>query len=204
MWSERSGRGAWKKARRQRTGRGPSGGGDGGAPLREALLSLLERMGGTPERAGLQRLWDNWETALGAELAGLAQPLGHHAGRKPGTASAGQGVTLLVGAEDAMLLQELRFRSAEILERVNGFLGMAYFCEVKVSLPLGRNAPERSREPARTGVREEAGTAPAASGVFLAGMDGDSPVARCYARFAGVGSGAKGKAGEEGEEIRKK
>ena len=160
---------------------------DAGEPLGDALRTLLKAMGGTPERAGLQRLWDNWEGALGAELAGMAQPLGHHADRQ-GRAGAGAasdaGAILLVGAEDAMLLQELRFRGGEILERVNAFLGHAYFSRVQVSLPLGRSAPETSRA-APGGASEPAREAPepSASGRFLDDMDSTSPVARCYARF---------------------
>lgn len=183
---------AWRGRRREGAG--------GQASLREALLGLLESMGGTPERACLQGLWDNWEKVLGPELAAIAQPLGHHGDGK----GAGGRAALLLGAEDAMLLQELRFRGEEILERVNGFLGQAYFCEVKVSLPLGRSAPARSREPAPRPGQEEARGKPAARGVFLAGMDGDSPVARCYARFAGLTKAPGAKVGEKPEDKGKK
>ena len=189
------------KARRHRPWRGRR---RDGSPvsdtLREAMLSLLERMGGTPGRAGLQRLWDNWEAALGAELAGLARPLGSRAPHKGGEAGTAPGFALLLAAEDAMLLQELRFRGEEILERVNGFLGMAYFCEVKVSLPLGRDAPVRSRAQVRHVVPPDAERQPAATGVFLPGMDCDSPVARCYARFARQQATQRKKAAEEPEE----
>lgn len=160
-------------------------------PLGESLRALLAAMGGTPGRAGLQNLWDNWETALGAELAELARPLGHRERRQKaddaGTHGTARGAVLLLGAEDAMLLQELRFRGGEILARVNGFLGQAYFSEVRVSLPLGRDEPARgSRE--ESGVEDEAAENPAQgpSGIFLEGMDRTSPVARCYARFAGL------------------
>lgn len=186
------GKRAWRGRRKQGAASQPS--------LREALLSLLESMGGTPERAGLQSLWDNWEKVLGPELAPLAQPLGHHG---DGT-GAGRGAALLLGAEDAMLLQELRFRGEEILKRVNGFLGRDYFCEVKVSLPLGRNAPVRSREPAPPSGNVDAGGEPVARGVFLSRMDRDSPVARCYARFAGMSGGAAAKVGGEPEDGEKK
>lgn len=163
---------------------------DAGEPLGDALLALLKAMGGSPERAGLQRLWDNWAEALGAELAGMAMPLGHHAGRRGLRAGArparDAGAVLLVGAGDAMLLQELRFRGDEILARVNAFLGHAYFSRVQVSLPLGRPAPAVSRA-ALAGEASAAARdapAPAASGKFLEAMDSASPVARCYARFA--------------------
>lgn len=188
------GRRAWRGRSREASGAGTS--------LREALLGLLQSMGGTPERAGLQSLWDNWEMVLGPELAAIAQPLGHHGDGKG--ASAGGRPALLLGAEDAMLLQELRFRGEEVLERVNGFLGQAYFCEVKVSLPLGCSAPVRSREPAAVPAQEQAGEEPAASGVFLSGMDGNSPVARCYARFAGLTKAPGAKIGAEHEDEEKK
>lgn len=160
---------------------------DAALSLGEALAALLEAMGGTPERAGLQHLWDNWETALGAELAALAMPLGQRAGRPSSRAGDREGATLLLGAEDAMLMQELRFRGDEILARVNAFLGHPHFAAVQVSLPLGKSAPERSRQraaDAASAPQEPGEEAPALSGVFLRAMDPDSPVARCYARFA--------------------
>lgn len=166
--------------RRLRSRRGQTGAPQGVA---EGLAALLESMGGTRERAGLQRLWDNWETALGDELAALALPLGHKAPRRAGAGNAGGGAILLLAAEDAMLLQELSLRSCEILERVNGFLGQAYFGEVKVSLALGRSAPVRSRAPAKAPARGVSGGGTLARGIYLEGMDQDSPVARCYARF---------------------
>lgn len=160
-----------------------------GEPLGQALLAMLEAMGGSPERAGLQRLWDNWAEVLGEELAALARPLGQHAARRQGRVAGGaqlSGAVLLLAAEDAMLLQELRFRGEEILERVNGYLGHAFFSRVQVSLPLGRSAPVRTRRPWKPEAATSGERAPAtaATGVFLAGMDAASPVARCYARFA--------------------
>lgn len=173
---------AWRRGRRASP--------DAGEPLGEGLRALLAAMGGTPGRAGLQHLWDNWEAVLGAELAELVRPLGHHAGRKEAGAGIpdgeGEGAVLLLGAEDAMLLQELHFRGEEILARVNGFLGHVYFSEVRVQLPLGRNAPVRTRRREKMTQRNDAEPArQGPSGIFLAAMDSASPVARCYARFAG-------------------
>lgn len=190
------GRGRRSRVWRGRRGRPlkPGSAMAGAEPLGEGLRALLAAMGGTPARAGLQKLWDNWEAALGPELAGLARPLGHHEGRqKPdeaGPGAKGQGAVLLLGAVDAMLLQELRFRAAEILARVNGFLGQAYFSEVRLSLPLGRNEPVRSRRE-EVPAGSEGGEVPVngPSGIYLEGMDRASPVARCYARFAGVKEG---------------
>lgn len=181
---------------------------DAGEALGDALLALLKSMGGTPERAGLQRLWDNWAEALGEELGALAVPLCHHA-EKPGPGegapnAARAGAVLLVGAEDAMLLQELRFRGEEILARVNGFLGHAYFSRVQVSLPLGRSAPVVSRTAApRAHAAPPGEPSPLASGRFLDAMDRSSPVARCYARFVRRGPGPAADAGAGAPDVEK-
>ena len=166
-------------------------------PLGEGLRALLAAMGGTPGRAGLQNLWDNWEAALGEELAELARPLGHHEvhqREESGSQASAGGAVLLLGAEDAMLLQELRFRGEEILARVNGYLGQVYFSEVQVQLPLGRSEPVRSRrEQSGAEQRMESDTAAQGpSGIFLESMDSASPVARCYARFAAIRAGKPG------------
>ena len=61
---------------------------------------------------------------LGPDLAPLARPLGHHDDK------------LLIGAEDAVLLQELYYMGPEIVRRVNEFLQEDFFTAVKVSLML--------------------------------------------------------------------
>lgn len=196
-WQKDSGEGRGRRSRQWRSrSRGVPAADE---PLGDGLRALLAAMGGTPGRAGLQNLWDNWEAALGAELAELARPLGHHEGRqKEGIGSHARegGAVLLLGAEDAMLLQELRFRGEEILARVNGFLGQVYFSEVQVQLPLGRAEPVHSRrnESRAAQCSEQDAPAQGPSGIFLEAMDSASPVARCYARFAGI---REGKSGEE-------
>lgn len=86
------------------------------------IFTLLESMGGSRERSRLDSLWKNWEQVAGEEIASLTTPLGHH------------GATLLLGAEDAMAIQEGRMMSEEILARVNGFLKTQYFTQLKISL----------------------------------------------------------------------
>lgn len=95
------------------------------ALISENIFTLLESMGGQRERGLLDGLWQNWNNVLGAELAGIAAPLGH---KKD---------TLLLGAQDAMDIQELYLRSAEVLERVNNFLKFNYFSRLKVTLAPG-------------------------------------------------------------------
>ena len=137
------------------------------------LDGVLRGLGSSPDQARLSLLWRHWETVMGAELAPLARPLGH------------RDDVLLVGADDAMSLQELHLQNDEILERVNAFMEKPFFRTVKVSLILGKaelDGPLR-----RAAAFEEACPPPprsAADGRYLGGMDPASPVARAYARFA--------------------
>lgn len=134
----------------------------------DALLAAL----GKPEQARLARLWQNWTMVMGPEIAPLAWPLGHRNG------------TLLVGGEDAMVMQELSMLVGEMLERANAFMDGQFFTEVKVSLALGKtplDAVAGPSEPRAAPVPE----IPRPTGSRLEEMDPRSPVARCYARFAG-------------------
>lgn len=88
----------------------------------EFIFTLLETMGGSRERARLNELWTNWAEVLGEDLAALASPMGYH------------GTVLLIGADDAMAIQELSLQAEEILERVNGFLKKEYFVKIKFQL----------------------------------------------------------------------
>lgn len=166
------------------------------------LAAVLEALGGGPERARLCRLWQNWSMVMGPELAPLALPLGHHKD------------LLLIGAEDAMLMQELHLLSGEILERVNAFMECSFFSAVKVSLVLDKTVlaggaartdrassvlPERDYEAARRAALTQDAARP--RGSFLARMDPASPVARCYARFAGRRSCAAQASASERNEL---
>ena len=139
------------------------------------LPQLLQRMGGSPLRAKLANLWRQWADVLGEELAALAVPLG------------AKDDLLLLGAEDAMLLQELHFLAEDILERVNAFLEQDAFHHVRVSLSSeGKNcllpgARPAAAEPQR--ISEPHGRKVKLDGRYLEQMDMNSPVARCYAIF---------------------
>ncbi|MGN0009325.1 MAG: DUF721 domain-containing protein [Desulfovibrionaceae bacterium] len=133
------------------------------------LLENVLRGMGMRDQSALRPLWEHWDMAMGP-LAGMAWPLGHRER------------TLLIGGEDAMMLQELHFLKAEILERANGFLGRKYFLDAHVSLLLGRrplNVPPAPPAPQRRHRQE----LPPPSGKYLAQMDPASPVTRAYARF---------------------
>lgn len=137
------------------------------------LDGVLRGLGSSPDQARLSLLWRHWEVVMGAELAPLARPLGH------------RDAMLLVGADDAMSLQELHLQSDEILERVNAFMEKPFFHTVKVSLILGKTELDG---PLRRAAAFEEDCPPlprsAADGRYLGSMDPDSPVARAYARFA--------------------
>lgn len=135
----------------------------------EVLSQVLEGLGADPVRMRLIQLWRNWEMVMGPELAPLARPLGH------------RGDVLLIGAEDAMLMQELHLQSAEILERVNAFMEGPYFACVKVSLCFQKTALDAIRAPAPPPPLPT--LRPRLDGSALRSMRPDSPVARCYARF---------------------
>ncbi|MDD4701024.1 MAG: DUF721 domain-containing protein [Desulfovibrio sp.] len=149
----------------------------------EVLASVMAKLGVDPGQAQarnrLSHLWQNWNMVMGPELAELARPLGHHKD------------LLLIGAEDAMLAQELHLMSAELLERVNAFMEEPFFGGVKVSLLMGKPGLDvTAREPLADedmGWRAPRAAVPdpiQARGVFLEDMDPNSPVARAYSRFA--------------------
>ena len=140
----------------------------------DLLPDVLAGMGGDPVRLRLVQLWRHWEMVLGPELAPLARPLGHHKD------------TLLIGAEDAMLMQELHLQSGEILERVNAFMEGPFFATVKVSLRFQRTELDNIVAPAPRPLPLLAPERPQLTGSALEGMRADSAVARCYARFVAL------------------
>ena len=133
---------------------------------REAVESVLCRH---PRKARLARLWQHWSMAMGSELAPLARPMGERKG------------VLLVGGEDALVMQELVMMRDEILERANAFMDERCFTDLRVSLGMGKRPldaltppPARKRTPRLL---------PRLDGSALRGADPDSPAARCYAAF---------------------
>ncbi|SDN50494.1 Protein of unknown function [Desulfonauticus submarinus] len=107
----------------------------------EDFYKFLNKTIKNKEKLKLVILWKKWEEVLGLPLAEYVLPLGH------------QERVLIVGSEDALVLQEAHFVSQEILLRVNNFLGEQVFDKVRVKLlrgktPLNRikvSAPELRR-----------------------------------------------------------
>lgn len=144
------------------------------------LNAVLEALGG-PEllqaRARLSLLWQNWAMVMGPDLSSMARPLGHHKD------------LLLIGAEDAMLAQELHLLSGEVLERVNAFMESPFFSAVKVTLLMGKPGLDHEQSgqvqmsPGGFGEASATKKRSCAQGAFLQAMDPASPVAKAYALF---------------------
>lgn len=133
----------------------------------EALAALFERLGGA-EQARLVMLWKNWDDVMGP-LAELGCPLGH------------KDDALLVGADDAMAMQELSLLSIELLERANAFMGNDFFQQLKVHLRQGQRdlAQTRPLPTARPSSPVPPGAFPRL-GRLTGQLDPASPVTRCY------------------------
>jgi len=142
------------------------------ASAREAVECLLRRY---PRKARLARLWQNWSMVMGPELAPLAKPLGE---RKS---------VLLVGGEDAMVMQELVMMRDEILERANAFMDDRFFTDMHVGLSLGKR-PLGGLTPLLRGQSPK--ILPKLNGSALReAADPDSPAVRCYAAFLDLARG---------------
>jgi hypothetical protein len=135
----------------------------------ESIMRVLSRY---DKKGGLRlvRLWLEWESIVGPEVAELARPLGHKDG------------TLLLHAQDSIAAQQLTYFAPEILSRVNGFLDQEVFDKVRFELlngrvPLGRNRGER---PQASSLRVQR---PPVLGGLAGKLDPESAVGRCYMAY---------------------
>ena len=142
--------------------------------LQEAITGLLAAMGGDPQKAKLASLWQSWSEILGEDLASMAFPLGTEKNH------------LLVGAEDALAMQEIQFQKDELREKVNVWLGNEYFEDVRISLMFGQKArdglPARQIGPEAVQSQEKQ-PENVLHGTYLENMDPNSAVARAYALY---------------------
>lgn len=117
-------------------------------------------------------LWENWNMVLGEELALLALPLGI------------QDRTLIIGAEDNMLMHELSFQLPEILERVNAFMNEEFFTKARLELLQNRTPLYPPQKPV-TGASQvrEPRIKPENLGSLLPQMNPDSYVGRAYISY---------------------
>ncbi|GAB7079534.1 DciA family protein [Megalodesulfovibrio paquesii] len=158
--------------------------------------TLLTRIPGAPEGLALVRLWREWDTAVGPEIAAWAHPLGSHHG------------ILRVGVEDAMGMHELVFYAPQILYDVHQFLGQELFDNVQGELLMTRtplNATPAPPPALPIPSLQEVGElgAPTAIARLAAG---DTPWARAYRAYVKMVTGrtvphgdAPGETGERGD-----
>ena len=145
------------------------------------LARLLDALaGGDAMRREFCELWRNWKLVMGSDIALMAVPLGHRDRR------------LLVGAEDGMAMTELGFLREEMVARANAFFEKPWFKECQIMALQGRKGLDRPLEADGEPARPAPEPVERPSGRWLAEMDPDSPVARCYRAFAaGTGSRAR-------------
>lgn len=130
---------------------------------------FLSRRDPDGTRYHLSRLWRHWPQVVGPHIAEVARPVGH------------RGTTLIIGAQDHMIAQELAMYAPALLEQANAFLGMNFFDKVRVDLlgdhvsldAVAQPAPSPPPRPAR----------PARLGDLEGRIDPASPIARCYAAY---------------------
>lgn len=137
-----------------------------GEDLMLRLLSRYDKKGGL----GLVRLWREWESVVGPEVAELASPLGHKDG------------TLVLFAQDSIAAQQLSYYVPELLERVNSFFGNLVFDKVRFELldgrvPLGQQTRIDESMP---GPRPKK---PSNLGGLIGKIDPDTAVGRCYMAY---------------------
>lgn len=130
------------------------------------LLSRYDKKGGL----SLVRLWREWESVVGPEVAELARPLGHKDG------------TLVLFAQDSIAAQQLSYYVFELLERVNAFFGKEVFDKVRFELldgrvPLGL---QNNAEPSTPVLRTKK---PSNLGGLIGKFDPDTAVGRCYLAY---------------------
>lgn len=91
----------------------------------------------------LAEIWSSWPTIVGQEIADLAKPLGRNK------------ATLLLGVEDALVMQEMHFHAPNILRAVNTALGEKVFDKVHLDLLSGRSSLSAVAEAMKNELREE-------------------------------------------------
>lgn len=136
--------------------------------IQETLSDYLERSG-NPVELRLVRLWKTWPEVIGPEMAEMLRPLGH---RKR---------TLILGAEDSMIIQEFSFFAPEILDKVNSALGQAYFDKVHIELLSGKPQLDRIRQ--RRLTRKLDRPRPPNLGSLLDRLPADTPAGRAYRKY---------------------
>jgi len=139
----------------------------------EPVTSLLDKFFQRNDPEGRHYLFtkicENWRLIVGAEFAELASPVG----RKKNT--------LILGARDSIIIQELTFQQEELLKRINDFCGVVLFDNLRVELLKGRT-PLDVPLVQKTGAGLEP-RRPEQLGGLLDVFPKGSAIARCYAKY---------------------
>ncbi|WP_291323599.1 DUF721 domain-containing protein [Desulfonatronospira sp.] len=137
--------------------------------LSEGLDSLFSRYDPDGRHYLFTKVCENWRTIVGDEDADLVSPVE----RKKNT--------LILGAHDSIVIQELTFRKDDLLEKVNAYCGKVLFDNLKVELLKGRVPLDASlvQNPV-AGLKPQR---PARLGSLLGTLPRGSAIARCYAKY---------------------
>jgi len=137
--------------------------------LDELIPAWLQSKGLSPKNAQIIQLWRNWPMVMGRFLSPVAKPLGC------------RGKTLIVGAEDNLILQDLNMCSKEILERTNAFMGEDCFERVEFRLCLNKTPLNLVKIPELENLPPpNLPPRPDKAGFFL---DPNSPIGLCHQAY---------------------
>jgi hypothetical protein len=133
------------------------------------LNDWLSRMDPDGARYLFNGICKNWENIVGEDTAELVKPLER------------KNSTLILGAQDSIVIQEISFLSEQILELINSFCGSVFFDKVRVELLKGRTPLDRQL--VKKPVVQVRFKKPDKLGGLESLVKKDSPVARCYASY---------------------
>jgi hypothetical protein len=123
------------------------------------------------ENFHLLHLWDNWPMVMGDELCAIAHPLG------------AKNRTLIIGAEDSMLMHELSFQASQILSLANAFMNEPYFKQLRLELLQKRKPlyPRITVSSCRSSVEKR--ERPANLGRLVNHIDPESAAGKAYLAY---------------------
>ncbi len=135
-------------------------------PLKKALDAYLNRFDPDGRHYLFIKLCRHWPEVVGSELAALAAPLGRRQN------------TLILGARDSIVIQELTLQQWEILDKIHSFCDCVLFDKLRVELLKGR----ASLHGEQVSVQGSGYTPsdPGSLGDLKDYLPPDSPVTRCY------------------------
>ena len=138
-------------------------------PVNSLLDKFFQRNDPEGQHYLFTKICENWRRIVGDGFADQASPVG----RKKST--------LILGAQDSIVIQELTFQQEELLKRVNDFCGTVLFDNLRVELLKGRT-PLDVPLVQNTGAGLEPRRPEQLGGLLDAFPEG-SAIARCYAKY---------------------